>query len=132
MYSSTKHGFSLIEAMIAVAIIGLVLTPLFTLENNVFNGVMRMAEQFHRSLFASHFMHTAQKDEPMGGSEYSIEHKENRPLSIVKYVLSPVASQSALAECKRLFRQEVTASGLERTSPKAVLVQYVFKPERPR
>ena len=128
MHFKNKQGFSLIESMLAVAIMGLVLTPMFILENNVFNGVFRMAEQFHRMLFAQNFLYVAQRQEPMESTKYSLEHKEDNPFSMLRYTLSPIEKGSSLSPMKRLYKQQVEASGLEKTSPKSSVIHFIFKP----
>lgn len=126
---SSQAGFTLIEAVMAVAIIGMVLTPMFLLETNVFNAVVRKAEQFHRLLFAEHFMYTAQQQEPLEVTNYLLEKKEDKPLSMVRYTLKPIPNGSSLAKIKSLLcRQEVIATGIRPGSPQATLVGFVYKP----
>lgn len=131
MLFKSKQGFTLIEAMLAITIIGLVLTPMFILENNVFDGVARMAEKFHRLLFAQNFLYIAQQQEPPESKKYSLERKEDKPLSMLRYTLLPIAKQSALSSMKHLYQQRVDASGLEKTSPRATMIQFVFKAGQP-
>lgn len=127
--NNTTHGFTLIEAMIAVTIMGMILAPLFLLETNVFNAVVRMGEQFERFLFAKHFFYTAQQQEPLQSTDYTVEKKENRPLTMVRYSLKPIAPTSSLASVKRLYKQEMSAMGLEPASPRAQFVHFIYKPE---
>ncbi len=128
MHFKNKQGFSLIEAMLAVTIVALVLTPMFVLENSIFSGVGRMAETFHRALFAQNFLYDAQRNEPTGSTNYTVERKEDKPLTMVRYTLSPVAKGSSLVSVKHLFKQQVEASGVEKTSPKATRVLFTFRP----
>lgn len=128
-FKNSSTGFTLIEAMIAVTIMGMILAPLFLLETNVFNAVVRMGEQFERLLFTKHFLYVAQQQEPIQSTDYTVEKKEDRPLSMVRYSLKPIAPTSSLAGVKRLYRQEVTATGIAATSPRAQLVHFVYKPE---
>ncbi len=128
-FKNNHRGFTLIEAMIAVAIMGMVLTPMFLLETNVFNAVARMGEQFERFLFANHFLYIAQRQEPLETTDYSLEKREERPASMVRYSLKPIAAQSSLAKVKRLYKQELTAVGIELKSPRATIVRFVYKPE---
>jgi prepilin-type N-terminal cleavage/methylation domain-containing protein len=130
MYFRNNQGFSLIEAMLAVTIIALVLTPMFMLENSIFHGVGRMAETFHRALFAQNFLYYAQRDEPANSTNYTLERKEEKPLTMVRYTLSSLAKGSSLALVKRLFKQQVEASGLEKASPKATRILFMFRPDR--
>lgn len=124
-----KPGFTLIEAMIAITIMGMVLAPMFLLETNVFNGVVRMGEQFERLLFAKYFLYIAQQQESQESTDYTLEQKKDRPLSMVRYTLKPIAQQSSLSPIKRLFKQEVIASGMVRGSPQANFVCFIYKPE---
>ncbi len=130
MHFKNKQGFSLIEAMLAVAIVALVLTPMFTLENSIFGGVGRMAETFHRALFAQNFLYEAQRDEPVGSASYTVERQEKKPLTMLKYTLSAIPKVSFLSPIKRLFKQQVEASGLDKASPKATRVLFTFRPDR--
>lgn len=129
IHSKNSSGSALIEAMIAIAIMGMVLTPMFLLETNVFNVVARLGEQFHRLIFAHHFLYIAQEQEPVESTTYSLEKKEEKPLSMVRYTLTPIAKQSSLASVERLYRQEVFASGIRGVSPQARLVHFIYKPE---
>jgi prepilin-type N-terminal cleavage/methylation domain-containing protein len=128
-FRNNNHGFTLIEAMIAVAIMGIILAPMFLLETNVFNAMARTAEQFHRLIFAKNFLYTAQQQEPLESTAYTLEKKEDRPLSMVRYQLQPIQQQSSLSSIKRLYRQEVVASGVQKGSPEGRIVHFIFKPE---
>jgi len=128
MHFKNEQGFSLIEAMLAVTIIALVLTPMFVLENSIFNGVGRMAETFHRALFAQNFLYIAQRDEPVGSTNYTVERKEEKPLTMIRYTLKPVAKGSSLAGIPYLFQQQAEAVGVEKGSPQATRVLFSFRP----
>ncbi len=128
-FKNNSAGFTLIEAMIAVAIMGMVLAPMFLLETNVFNAVARMGEQFERLLFAKQFLYTAQQQEPVAATDYTLEKKEERPLSMVRYDLKPIDKRSSLAPIKRLYTQKLEAVGIEAGSPRANFVHFVYKPE---
>jgi prepilin-type N-terminal cleavage/methylation domain-containing protein len=128
-----QAGFTLIEAMMAVAIVALVLTPLFMLETNVFTGVVRLAEQFQRSLFARTFLYRAQQQESPAATEYSASTKEERPLTAITYTLKPLDPQSKLAGIAHLYRQEVVATGIsiDNRQREVGLVHFIYKPAPP-
>ncbi len=128
-FKNSSAGFTLIEAMIAITIMGMVLAPMFLLETNVFNGVARMAEKFERLVFAKQFFYSAQQQELPQATDYRVEKKEERPLSMVRYSLKPIDKQSSLAGVQRLYKQEVVANGLEAQSPQAQIVHFIYKPE---
>lgn len=129
MHFNRNPGFSMIEAMIAITMVSLIVTPMLTLENSIFSGVERMAELFQRTLFAHNFLYDAQRDEPVGSTSYTVERKEDKPLTMVRYALSPIAQGSSLASIKYLFKQQVEARGLDKNSPQATQVFFIFQPE---
>ena len=128
IHFKNKSGFTLVETVIAVAIMALTVTPMFVLETNVFNAVVRWGEQFNRLLFAKAYIYTAVEKESPGSTDYSVEKKEDNPLSMVRYTRKPVSKKSALASIKNLYWQESVASGLASASPQARIVSFVFKP----
>lgn len=130
MHTKNESGFSLIEAMLAVTIVALVLTPMFMLENTVFRGVGRMAETVHRALFAHNFLYDAQRDEPMGSTSYTVERKEEKPLTMVRYTVSAPKKGSSLFGIAQLFKQQADATGLEKGSPSATRVMFTYRPDR--
>jgi prepilin-type N-terminal cleavage/methylation domain-containing protein len=124
-----NHGFTLIEAMIAIAIVGMTLTPMFILDTNVYNSVTTITQRFHRFLFAKNFIFEAEQKQPPQSVNYSTEKKEERPITMVRYTLKSIPEQSSLAKIKQLYRQEVVASGPDKDSPSASIVQFVYKPK---
>ena len=131
-FKNNRKGFSLIEGMIAIAIVGMILAPMFLLESNVFNAVARIAERFHRILFSKQFLFTAYKEQPPEAKEFKLEGKEKTPLSMMRYSFAPVNKKSSLAKLQGMFQQEVITSGIDETSPEGKAVQFIYKPERPQ
>src|SRR3990167_2362700 len=131
MHFKNKKGFSLIEAMIAITIIGMVLAPIFILEANVFNAVARVAEGFHRIVRSKHFMVGAYKEQPAESKEFKLERKEENPTSIMRYTFSPVDKKSSLAKLNGMYRQLAITTGADAKSPEGVAIQFIYKPERP-
>ncbi len=132
MHFKNKNGFSLIEAMIAIAIIGMILSPMFILETNVFNAVARIAEKFHRILLSKQFIFIASKEQPSEAKEFKLERKEEKPTSLMRYSFAAVDKKSSLAKLQGIYRQEVITSGGDATSPEGRAIQFVYKPERPQ
>ncbi len=131
-FKNNKKGFSLIEGMIAIAIVGMILAPMFLLETNVFNAVARIAERFHRILLSKQFLFTAYKEQPPEAKEFKLEGKEETPLSMMRYSFAPVNKKSSLAKLQGMFQQEVITSGIDATSPEGKAVQFIYKSERPQ
>lgn len=132
MRFKNNEGFSIIEAMMAITIIGMVLAPIFILETNVFNAVGRLAEGFHRIISSKQFMVVAYAEQKPESKEFKLERKEENPMALMKYSFAPVDQKSSLAKLNGMYRKEVVTTGGDKTSPEGVAVQFVYKPERPQ
>lgn len=124
-----KRGFTLVDVMIAIAIVGIVLTPMFVLQTNVMGGVIRYSERFQRLLFAKNFIINAQEKQPLSATDYTLEKKEDRPHTMLGYSFKPVAKESSLAQPRYIYRQYVLAKNND-PQETASLVQFVYKPKR--
>lgn len=124
---SLSKGFSLLEAMLAVAIMGMVLAPLFLLEGTVFDGVTKITEQFRRYLFAHNFLYQVVREQSPKVRDYTLEQKKETPATTLQYRLKKV-TDGAFKNQKNLYRQEVLISSQDSKTPKDSLVTYLFKP----
>ena len=132
MRFKNNAGFSIIEAMMAITIIGMVLAPVFVLETNVFEAVGRLAQGFHRIVLSQQFMFTAFKEQPAGSKEFKRERTQENPIATMRYTFAPVNKKSSLATLNEMYRKQVVTSGVEKTSPEGMAVQFVYQPERPQ
>lgn len=124
---SLNKGFSLIEAMLAVTMMGMILAPLFLLEGTVFDGVTRITEQFRRYLFAHNFLYQVAREQSPKVREFSLEQKKDIPPTTLQYKLKKV-SDGVFKNQKNLYRQEVLISTKDAKIQKDSLVTYLFKP----
>lgn len=122
-----SKGFSLIEAMLAVTMMGMILAPLFLLEGTVFDGVTKITEQFRRYLFAHNFLYQAAREQQPKVRDYTLEQKKELPSTTLKYTLKK-ATDGVFKNQKNLYRQEVLISSQDSKTPKDSLVTYLFKP----
>ena len=125
-----NEGFTLIEAMFAVLILGMVLAPLFVLENSVLQGVGTATEKFNQWLAAQNFLYEARRSQPKEATEFSLEKKEKEPVIQLKYNLKPISDPSALKKKKNLYQETVTATGPLKKGPSQDLTCFRFKPAR--
>jgi type II secretory pathway pseudopilin PulG len=132
MNFKSNVGFSLIEATLAIAIIGMVLSPIFLLESNVFNAVAKIAERFHRNLFSQQFLFTASREQKPSVKEFKLEGNQDLPPSIMRYTFGPITAKSSLSKLKNMYRKQVITSGKDPRSPEGLAVQFVYKPDRPQ
>lgn len=131
MRFKNKSGFTLIEAMLAVAIMGIVLTPLFLLEGTVFQGVSKFAQIFRRYMFAKEYLYEIRRDQTDDITALTVERNlsDIKPATILRYTLGPVGNKSSLKDAKRLYKETMIASGPNKLAPSATLISFVFKPE---
>ena len=127
MRTKNNNGFTLIESMIAIAIVGFVLTPIFVLQTNVFSSALRVADRFHRNVQAAQFSFIAYRQQPPTAKDFKLERKEDKPTSTLRYAFEPVAKASSLAKEKGMYRQEVIAVGPDRDSPEGQSIHFIFK-----
>lgn len=132
MHFKNNAGFSIIEAMMAITIIGMVLAPIFVLETNVFHAVGRLAEGFARIVLSKQFMFGASEEQPVGIKEFTLDKKEENVQTTTRYTFASVAKKSSLAALNGMYRKQVITSGLDKTSPEGMAVQFVFQSERPQ
>ncbi len=132
MYFNNKSGFTLIEALLAVVIIGVVLTPLFLLEGTIFQGVGKYGQIFRRYMFAKEYMYEMRRKQTDDTTSLTLErsNKEVQPVTILRYTLGPVNKNSSLKNLKRLYKEVVVASGADKAASSASVVSFVFKPEQ--
>lgn len=122
-----SKGFSLIEAMLAVTMMGMILAPLFLLEGTVFDGVTKITEQFRRYLFAHNFLYQTIREQSPKTRDFTLEQKKETPATTLQYRLKKV-TDGTFKNQKNLYRQEVLISTQDSKSPKDSLVTYLFKP----
>ncbi len=124
-----NKGFSLIETLMAIVVIGLVLAPLFVQESLIFNSVSDMAHRFRRFLFAQQFLYDARRAQPVAARDFSLDRREENPPMQIKYRLMPVPEQSVLARKKTVCREQVSAADSGRDGARELIINFVFKPE---
>lgn len=130
MIFSDKKGFTLIEAMMAIAIAGLVMAPVFMLQDTAFSSVVRVAEQFQRLLFAKQFLYMARQEQKDDTTNFSLERNENNPKTILRYSLGKAPQNSTLTKQKNLYFEKVVARGLQPNDPSVTLITLRFKPQK--
>ena len=57
-----RAGFTLIEVLVAIAIIDIILSPLFIVQGNVLQNVARISNKLHRIFFAEQLLATARRN----------------------------------------------------------------------
>lgn len=123
-------AFTLIEAMFAIAITAIVLTPLFILQGIVLQQISRASYKVERIFLAQQFMYEAKRAMPLDTREFTLEKKIDNPPTFLKYEIRPISPQSSLAQINDLYIEYVTILWKDETQHKQnKIVNFVYKPK---
>jgi len=121
-----SEGFLLMEAVIAVAIMAIMLTPLLLLNYNLFNRVMINKEKIEHFLpleVALLTTHTQPLEQDQ--TERKLNHES--PAINIEYKIRPVTGQ--LARFKDLLMQTVTGRWQANVQKELVINQLLYRPQ---
>ncbi len=129
-FKNNRYGFSFIEAILAVAIVGIVLTPLFLLQGNVIRKIGQWSRYMQRIYEAKNFFIESQRAIPPDTRQVMLEKKIADPEAVLKYEIREIASKSSLRKFKNILVEQVTLEweqeGLKRQD---IVMSFLFKPE---
>lgn len=136
MNFKNNDGFTLTEVLLAVAIIGLVLTPIFITQSTLLQSVSRISRRMARVFFAKQFliestsvMQLKQKDKE--DPSITIE-KVDDPETVVMYKVQKLPKNSVFSQFPDLYLKSTTAKwqrdGIEQEQ---TLISFMFQPEPP-
>jgi len=130
MHFKNHSAFTLIEAMFAIAITAIVLTPLFILQGTILQQTSRASHKIERIFLAQQFMYEAKRTMPLDTREFTLEKKIDNPTTFLKYEIKPIPSQSSLAQINDLYIEYVTISWKDETQKKqSKIVNFIYKPK---
>lgn len=111
----TVHAaFTLLEVLIAIAIIGIVLTPLFVSQSTLFKHVITRSLQIDRLMQVKAFLAEARRAKPEHSEQFVFEKKVTKPATQLKYEFKALPAESPFSKIAQLYQEQVTASWQER------------------
>jgi prepilin-type N-terminal cleavage/methylation domain-containing protein len=117
-------GFTLIEAMLAIAIIAIVMTPLMITQGTVVQAVANISLRLQRIFFAQNF-YTESQAQADDQKKFALDKKVESPSTQLAFERKPVDSKSALAKINNLVVDRMQASWSEHNKKqKEVLVLF--------
>lgn len=124
-FKNNNDAFSLIEALLAIAIVGIVLTPLFILQGTLLRSISRLSFQIHRIYEGETFLLEMQLHE-----EQKKEKKIDDPETTILYERLPFRKAE-----KDMFRdmylERVTMNWFEdRNKRTDAIAMLLFEPEQ--
>lgn len=121
-----RRGFSLIEAIVALLIIGVVVGSLFKLQGQLFRGTFTAHNLYERIAIIRNAFVRADQEEWYTKSK-SKEYKDEGPQTKITYSFSKVSEQSAFKKIKNLYSERVDAEWPElRGTHKDTFVSFRF------
>lgn len=128
-FKNKKKGFSLIEALLAIALVGIVLTPLFILQGASLRSVARLSRHLHRIYAAERFLFESQRSVALNVRQLVLEKKLEDPQTVLKYELRDISKESSLKDVHDIVAEQVTMrweeDGMWRQDQ---ILNFVFKP----
>lgn len=126
MNFKNKNGFTITEALISLAIVGMVLTPIFILYGNATRLVKKSGRLYDRTLSVYNFL--LESSLALKPQEKSISVKE--PVMNLSYAASKLAENSAFKKIPNVQLNKVTGQWQEgRKKRDMQLVFYSYKKE---
>ena len=130
-FQNSSKGFTLIEVLLAMAIIGLVLTPIFAIQLSVLRINSRASGILARIFAGKQFLVESEFQLKPDEQEKRIEKKLEKPPTTLLYELKRIPENSVLKKFKNVFIESVTMQWVDRQGKKRQerLTTFVYKPE---
>jgi prepilin-type N-terminal cleavage/methylation domain-containing protein len=136
-HSSNRQGFTLIEVLLAMAIMALVLTPIFVTQGTLLQSVSKVSRKMARIFFEKQFLFDTafktqlqeQKDTPL----ITIEKNFNDPEVFLTYEVLPIPKNSKLVNFADVYIERVKSRLQQDNKNQQIdLVTFAFKPPLPK
>lgn len=129
-HSKNNNGFTLIEVMITVAILGILLTPLFILHSSNLSTLAISSTAVQRIIAARNFVVDTYVSLSPDTRTTTIEKKITNPLTVFTYELKDKVHNKELAALKGLCQENITMRWHEYGRPRQEsLIAFCYKKE---
>lgn len=128
MNFKNRDAFTLLEAIVALATIGSVVTMLLLMQGQVMQKVKRVSSYEDRMLLMRAFLSQARREAQEGTTTFSFSKQVKQPSTLLQYKRTAPHKKSVLAKRKGLYIERVTASWQEmseRVEEVLVAVSYI-------
>lgn len=131
MLHNVKSGFTLIEALLAMAIIGLVLTPIFMNQTAVSRTTARAARRLAQIFAAKKVLIDNEMALAPDVQQFTNEKKLERPPTTFTYELKKIPENSAFKKFNNVLMQTVSwTNARDKKKTLEKLVTFIYKPEQ--
>ena len=129
MHFKNRSGFTLIEVLIAVAIIGVAIMPIYNIQTTLLARVSKYTGAFVRTLYAKSFLNESQLS-LQAGKELEKEKKVPGPSMKLIFERGAVPSGSSVKKFKNIVLDRVTVEWQEgKAKRKEQFVTFTYKPQ---
>jgi type II secretory pathway pseudopilin PulG len=130
MCNHDRSGFILTEVLITVAIVGMVMIPLFGLQGSLMTKVRRSAESLAHVLYITTITRHARNEQPILAQAFTTEQKIGDLGVQIKYQLEKPVPESSLAPLENIYVEKITLQWNEFGKPRTEqFAHVVFRPE---
>src|SRR5690606_33255201 len=106
---NNKTGFTLVETMLAMVIVGIVLTPIFLLFGTIQQRMNKQNKQLYALLAGKQLLYEARQKQAPETDEFTLDKKLEESGTELKYALKKsVDAKSSLASLDGLHKEIVT------------------------
>lgn len=130
IHFKNKNGFTLIETLLALAIMAMMLLPIYLLQGSAVRNTYRYARQVERIMQAKLFLIDTAITNIKESKNLSFDKKIKDPATDLKFEQKKIGENSVLKKFNNLMMQQVNISWTENRVRKSdALVTFVFRPE---
>lgn len=126
--SKNNSGFTLIEAMLSVAIMAILATPLFVTQGSVLQAVASYSSHLQRIFYAQSFWYEA-RNKAADARKFTLAKKFDNPAMNVKYEVAAIGKKSYLKKNENVVVERLTIEWDQMGQKKRdVMISYLYKP----
>lgn len=121
-----RSGFTLAEVLVAITIIGLVMTSVFVLQGNSFRSIKIWSQRFERVMAGILFMTQAGIEKEKDVTSL-VDKKLATPATNMRYQMKEMPEESSLSRMKDLYLERVILTwheGKKKKEETIVMVRY--------
>lgn len=131
--SNNSLGFTLIETLLALAIMAMVLAPIFITQGSMLYHVSRLVRNVQRMEFADLFLQESVIASLKESKDTRVEKQIPSPATQMVFAAKKPADDSPFKKYNDLYVQRVTLTWQEDKVKRAdSLVTFLYKPEPPK
>ena len=116
MRLENKAGFTLLEVLLALALIGFIMLPVMWVQSSTMARVRTAIGRMQRSLFLQQFLFEAreQRSDDMRERSFNLDKRVTDPLTVLSYRMEPLRDDLGFGKLPTVFTERVTATWRER------------------